>query len=91
MFYEIGGYDERYNEGWSWDNVEVGYRAYAAGYLAYCDTSIRGVALRHDKVVEHPFRKTKESNLKRSEETKYRADRKDFRLNYLQNEPTSGC
>ena len=82
-FFDIGGYDEDFNNGWSWDNVEVARRMYRAGYTGFCDPTIRGVAIRHDKLQEHPFRSTRELNDKRAEASKYRCDRGDYKLDYL--------
>lgn len=83
-FFDIGGYDERFNGGWSWDNVEVGYRMYRAGYKGFCESTIKGVALKHDKIRENPFRGKLVSNDFKAQETKYRADRGDYKLDYLQ-------
>lgn len=83
-FFDVGGYDEEFNKGWSWDNVEVARRMYRAGYTGYCDSSIRGVALKHDSLGEHPFRFKKESNVDRAQASKDRCDRGDYKLSYLQ-------
>lgn len=83
-FFDVGGYDEEFNKGWSWDNVEIARRIYRTGRKGYCEPSIRGVAIRHDKIKTHPFRGVRESNEKRAEESKYRCDRGDFKLSYLQ-------
>jgi hypothetical protein len=83
-FFEVGGYDERYNQGWSWDNVEIAYRIRATGRLQYCYPGIRGISLKHDQMRENPFRNKLPNNDKKSQETKYRADRGDFKLDYLQ-------
>lgn len=82
-FFDVGGYDEEFNKGWSWDNVEIARRMYRAGYKAYCTTQIRGVSMRHDEIISHPFRTSRESNEKRAEESKYRCDRGDYVLDYL--------
>lgn len=84
-FYDIGGYDEDYNNGWSWDNVDVGIRAKAAGYHLYCDNTIRGVALDHDSIIENPFRNKRQNNDKRAEATKKRAAEGNYFLPYLTN------
>ena len=83
-FFDVGGYDEEFNKGWSWDNVEIARRMYRAGYTGYCDSTTRGVALKHDSLEEHPFRTARESNEKRAEESKYRCDRGEYKLSYLQ-------
>lgn len=82
-FFDIGGYDEDFNNGWSWDNVEVARRMYRAGYKGFCESSIVGIALRHDKIIDHPFRGTRELNDKRADASKYRCDRGDYLLQYL--------
>lgn len=82
-FFDVGGYDEDFNNGWSWDNVEIARRMYRAGYKGYCDPTIIGVALRHDKFTEHPFRTKRELNDKRADASKYRCDRGEYVLNYL--------
>lgn len=82
-FFDIGGYDEEFNKGWSWDNVEVGWRAAAAGYHFHCNNTVRGVAIDHDALVPNPFRGRRENNDRRAAETKKRADRGDYRLGYL--------
>lgn len=83
-FFDVGGYDEEFNKGWSWDNVEIARRMYRAGWVACCHPGIMGVALKHDSLEEHPFRTARESNEKRAEESKYRCDRGDYKLSYLQ-------
>lgn len=82
-FFDVGGYDEEFNKGWSWDNVEIARRMYRSGYKGFCDPSIKGVAIRHDKLTEHPFRTTRESNDKRAEKSKYDCDRGKYVLPYL--------
>lgn len=82
-FYDVGGYDEDFNNGWSWENVEIAWRLQAAGYKFYCEPSITGVAIDHDKEIEHPFRDKLENNDKRAEATRARASRGDFKLSYL--------
>jgi len=81
--FDIGGYDEEFCDGWSWDNVEVAYRAERAGYKFRCDNQVWGVAIDHDKIVEHPFRGKLKNNDWRANETKYKADRGDYKKNYL--------
>lgn len=83
-FFDVGGYDEDFNKGWSWDNVEVARRIYRTGRKAYCEPSIKGIAIKHDSLRPHPFRNTRESNEKRADESKYRCDRGDYILSYLQ-------
>lgn len=82
-FYDVGGYDEDFNNGWSWENVEIAWRLQAAGYKFYCEPSITGIAIDHDKEIEHPFRNKKENNDKRAEATRKRASRGDYKLTYV--------
>jgi hypothetical protein len=82
-FFDVGGYDEDFNNGWSWDNVEVARRIYRTGRKAYCEPSIRGIAIKHDSIKPHPFRNTLVSNADRAEASKYRCERGEYKLNYL--------
>lgn len=83
MFFDIGGYDERYIEGWSFDNVEVAWRAEAAGYEFWVSPAVMGYAYDHDASMTHPHRKTLPFNDNRCNETRKRAERGDFKLSYL--------
>lgn len=82
-FFTIGGYDETYCDGWSWENVEVAHRAGAAGYKFRCDNAVQGVAIDHDKETENPFRNKKPNNDWRARNTKVLADAGDYYLPYL--------
>lgn len=53
----VGGFDEELDKYWSGDNVNVGYRAYLNGYKFQNIFDNPAVALDHDKLMEHPFRK----------------------------------
>lgn len=55
--FEIGGFDERLDQYWSGDNVNVAYRAYLNGYKFKNLFDNPAVAFDHDKRMEHPFRK----------------------------------
>lgn len=82
-FYDIGGYDEEFNKGWSWDNVEVGWRASAAGYKFYCNHSIKGIAIDHDALTPNPFRGTRENNDHRANQTRTKAEHGMYKLDYI--------
>jgi hypothetical protein len=82
-FFDVGGYDEVFCNGWSWDNVEIGWRIAATGRKILCDPSICGVALKHDSLREHPFRNKLVNNDKRAEETRRKASRGEYKLDYL--------
>lgn len=79
----IGGYDESFASGWSWDNVEVGYRAAAAGYEFACDPFVSGIADDHDAEEPHPFRQKLPPNFPKANETKRRAEAGEYRLDFL--------
>lgn len=82
-FKDIGGYDEEYCYGWSFDNVEVAYRAQAAGYTFRCDNTIYGNAIDHDAIKPHPYRNTLPSNLRRATGTYHLAKLGEYKLDYL--------
>ena len=81
--FHIGGYDEAFCDGWSWDNVEVAYRAKAAGYQFMCDNLVAGIAIDHDKEVRHPFRNVLRNNDWRARETEALCRIGDYKKNYL--------
>lgn len=83
LFYDIGGFDESYSAGWSYDNVEVGIRAYAAGWRFFCVPELRGEAIDHDKEVPHPFRETRPSNAFRVSITEDMARQGLYKLQHL--------
>lgn len=82
-FYQVGGYDEEFNQGWSWENVEIAWRLESTGYSFFLSHMVKGISLKHDKLRENPFRNKRENNDKRAEETRRRASRGQYRLNYL--------
>lgn len=47
--YELGGFDESYDDGWSWDNVNLAERAAMLGYKFYIDERIKPRLLFHVK------------------------------------------
>lgn len=54
--FEIGGFDEELDTYWSFDNPNVAYRAFLAGYKFENTQDIRGIAYDHDAKIPHPFR-----------------------------------
>lgn len=46
---ELGGFDESYDDGWSWDNVNLAERAAMLGYKFYIDERIKPRLLYHPK------------------------------------------
>lgn len=53
---EVGGFDEDYDSGFSWENVDLGYRLFKAGWGFRVDTHNRAMAWDHDKFLPHPYR-----------------------------------
>ena len=77
---EIGGFDEELDKAWSFDNVSVAKRAEFKGYKFKNIFDNPAVALDHDKVSEHPFRKNFDSLFSNEIIKGYTAETK---LNYL--------
>lgn len=55
--FAVGGFDERLDEWWSFDNVSVGIRADYLGYKFSNLFDNPTLAYDHDAFMEHPFRK----------------------------------
>ena len=55
--FKVGGFDEELDKYWSGDNVSVALRASRAGYQFKNLFDNPAVALDHDRLFEHPFRK----------------------------------
>lgn len=83
LFYDVGGFDETYCNGWSYDNVEIALRAKAAGWKFFCDNTLKGDAIDHDAEIPHPFRKKLISNQWRIRYTQDEIDKGNFKLDYL--------
>lgn len=49
-------FDERYDSGFGWENVEVAYRMAKQGTQFAVEDCIRGVAFDHDKAEPHPYK-----------------------------------
>lgn len=86
-FYDVGGFDERYDNGWSWENAELAVRASMAGYSFLVLPKNEAVAYDHDKYAKHPFR-GKNENKKRFQETLRKTTKQNYKLNYLKGEQT---
>lgn len=56
ILYDIGGFDERLDQWWSYDNVSVGLRANLFGYKFANVQDNLAVAIDHDAIIQHPFR-----------------------------------
>jgi len=79
---EVGGFDERLDEYWGFDNVNLGLRLNMAGYKVLCLPENRAWAFDHDAHEEHPFRKliNPDFHNQRLDEI-----RRGLKLNYLDN------
>jgi len=82
MFFDIGGYDEEMDQGWSWDNVNVAHRAKMAGYTFRCYPFIPAIVWDHDKFEEHPFR-GKNENGERIKKKQLEFEAGNWKLKYL--------
>ena len=83
MFRDVGGYDQSYCNGWSYDNVEIALRAKAAGYEFRCHPHLIGTAIDHDAIIEHPFRKKLIKNSWRIEFTKEEIAKGNYKMDNL--------
>lgn len=59
----IGGFDERLDECWGFDNVNVGFRAHREGYDFYNLPDNKAVAWDHDEFLDHPHRDKRNPDL----------------------------
>lgn len=66
----VGGFDEEYDQGFGWENVDIAYRMYLKGVHFRVDPTVKGVAWDHDKYMEHPYKKNPNNKLwlRKSEE-----------------------
>lgn len=53
---EVGGFDEDYDSGFSWENCDLGYRLFKLGWGFRVDTKNRAIAWDHDAHIPHPYR-----------------------------------
>lgn len=51
-----GGFEERYDEGFGWENVDLAYRLQKLGYDFKVDCENAAVAWDHDKFLAHPYK-----------------------------------
>lgn len=62
LFFDVGGFDEDFDRGWSWENVNIAQRADKAGYSFECSGMVSAIALDHDLKIKHPFRNVLNNN-----------------------------
>lgn len=55
-FFELGGYDEEYDNYWSIENVNLAFRAEKLGYTFWVLPDNKAVHFEHDTIQKHPFR-----------------------------------
>jgi hypothetical protein len=53
---EVGGFDEDYDSGFGWENVDLAYRLSKMGVEFRCDPDNLAVALDHDRFIPHPYK-----------------------------------
>ena len=82
-FYDVGGFDEDFDRGWSWDNVNLSLRMKEAGYSFMVNPCNRVMAYDHDKVIEHPFRDKIPNNDVLSEIKRDDIEKGNWKLEYL--------
>lgn len=78
---DVGGWDEDFDSGFSWDNVEIGYRLFKSGWGFRVDTRNRALAWDHDKFIPHPYRHKPNRDLWIGK--KYEIDQGKIRMPYL--------
>jgi len=55
-FFEVGGYDEEYDNYWAMGNVNIAFRAMKLGYTFWVLPDNKAIQWQHDKFQKHPFR-----------------------------------
>jgi hypothetical protein len=78
---ELGGFDEEYDWGWSWDNVNVAERAAMLGAKFICDESNRPRLYPHEMSSHETLPKNGERHAKTMRDI--RDGRKPLKLSYL--------
>jgi len=78
---EVGGWDEDFDAGFSWDNVEIGYRLFKCGWGFRVDNRNRALAWDHDAHIPHPHRHRPNRDLWIGK--KYEIDQGKVRLDFV--------
>lgn len=78
---ELGGFNEEYDNGWSWDNVNVAERAAMLGYRFIIDESNRPKLLPHEQTSKLTMKTNGERHAKEME--LIRKGLKPLKYNYL--------
>lgn len=78
---EVGGFDEDYDSGFSWENCDLGYRLFKLGWGFKVDTKNRAIAWDHDAHIPHPYRHKPNKDLWTGK--KYEIEQGKVRMPYL--------
>lgn len=81
MLKALGGFDEEYDWGWSWDNVNVAERAAMLGAKFICDESNRPTLYPHEMSSHETLPKNGERHTRTIQDI--REGRKPLKLDYL--------
>lgn len=60
---EVGGFDEDYDSGFGWENVDLAYRMFLRGQTFRVQPEIKAVAIDHDALMPHPYKHKPNSGL----------------------------
>ena len=82
-FQDVGGFDEDFDRGWSWENANLAMRAEKLGYKFIVMTENKAVAYDHDVVMDHPFRDKIPNNDTLAEIKRDAIEKGDWKLGYL--------
>ena len=82
-FYELGGYDEEYDNYWANENVNLAFRAKKLGYSFWVLPSNKAVQFAHDKFSSHPFRSRWNPDFHNYKIKKIKIGEEPIKLNYL--------
>jgi len=82
-FFEVGGFDEEYDEHWSNENVNLAFRVMKLGYRFFVQPSVKGIQYAHDKVEKHPFREKYNPDFHAYRIRKIDMSEYPLKLNYL--------
>lgn len=77
---KIGGFDEALDKYWGFDNVNAGLRADMADYKFRCIDHNKAIAMDHDDMMEHPFRRKRNPDFHNE---RLDAIRQGLKINYL--------
>lgn len=60
---DAGLFEERYDDGFGWENVDLAYRMSKNGVQFKCDSSNLSIALDHDAIERHPYKDKSNADL----------------------------